>query len=485
MADYQLLTAARNGKTQGKQALTAQKLKAMPGMVYQLVDPKTGLQPDRLSALRKGADLQLLVDGQTVLTLEDFYATPAAGSVAPAYFVDQVCNLHQKPALEQEIDRIAANEAPTTSWKLLDAGTASMRVNEAGNDVVWEQQAYCPAVAQPGWTSAEWLAAGVGLFFLTLPTDNPVPRAPAPSTAPDLTDASDTGASNTDNATSDNTPSFNLGKLPSEAKAVILFIDGQQVAATSSVDANGNTIVTPNVPLSDGTHTVTYQLVDSVGPGPTSPSMSVAVDTSASAPGSVTLPEAADNVIDGGEASNGSPIVSQLPNDAKVGDKIVTHVTPPGGAAAFDLVSVLTADDLAAGSVTQTISASQFKGGGSTYLDGSWATSTTLVDVAGNTSAAVNKSFTLDSQLIIQGSVTAGVVTGGATIYAYDNAGNLLGSAPIGTAQNTAFGQVTWRITKANMGDYRGAILVKVVDSNGNAVNYADEVSAAQKSLNC
>ena len=121
MADYQLLTAARNGKTQGKQALTAQKLKAMPGMVYQLVDPKTGLQPDKLSALRKGADLQLLVDGQTVLTLEDFYATPAAGSVAAAYFVDQVCNLHQKPALEQEIDRIAANEAPTTSWKLLDA----------------------------------------------------------------------------------------------------------------------------------------------------------------------------------------------------------------------------------------------------------------------------------------------------------------------------------------------------------------------------
>jgi hypothetical protein len=78
--------------------------------------------------------------------------------------------------------------------------------------------------------------------------------------------------------------------------------------------------------------------------------------------------------------------------------------------------------------------------------------------------------------LVIKGSVTAGPVSTGVKLYAYDNQGKLLGTADIQS-------DGTFSITVQGRGDYRGSVLLKAVDSNNNAANYLDEVTASQKSI--
>jgi len=78
--------------------------------------------------------------------------------------------------------------------------------------------------------------------------------------------------------------------------------------------------------------------------------------------------------------------------------------------------------------------------------------------------------------LLIKGSVTAGPVSTGVKLYAYDSQGKLLGMADIQS-------DGTFSITVQGRGDYRGTVLLKAVDSNNNAANYLDEVTASQKSI--
>ncbi len=112
----------------------------------------------------------------------------------------------------------------------------------------------------------------------------------------------------------------------------------------------------------------------------------------------------------------------------------------------------------------------------------------TYVNVTANGDAAKNSSAagamdttnpvpaTEIGDLIITGSVAAGPVHSGVTLYAYDTTGLLMGSSTIG-----ADGRYT--ITVPLKGDYRGTVLLKVMDSNAAASNYLDEVTASNKSL--
>lgn len=95
------------------------------------------------------------------------------------------------------------------------------------------------------------------------------------------------------------------------------------------------------------------------------------------------------------------------------------------------------------------------------------------------TKAAAASKVVVDEigDLLITGTVSAGPVFGGVTLQAWSSTGQLLGTTTI-----QADG--SWTISAPQMGNYRGSVLLKVIDANGVSVNYSDEVTAASKSLN-
>ncbi|WP_397392095.1 Ig-like domain-containing protein, partial [Polynucleobacter sp.] len=118
-----------------------------------------------------------------------------------------------------------------------------------------------------------------------------------PTTAPTL--ATKTGSGN--DASSDNTPAINVGQLPLGSTAQLL-VDGAIVAATISVDAEGNTILTPTSPLGDGPHNISYQVVDPAGTSSASPAAVIVVDTLA--PDAPTTAPLVNDPVAGVDASN-------------------------------------------------------------------------------------------------------------------------------------------------------------------------------------
>ena len=86
MPQYKLIRIIEN--SQGEQTLEPGAIvQATPRVVYRLKD-ELGAQPQRLVLWRRGRDLVVVVDGQTVLTLTDFYAPGLDDSSAPRYLLD-------------------------------------------------------------------------------------------------------------------------------------------------------------------------------------------------------------------------------------------------------------------------------------------------------------------------------------------------------------------------------------------------------------
>lgn len=108
--------------------------------------------------------------------------------------------------------------------------------------------------------------------FTTIVIDTVAPDAP--ETAPVFSEI--TGSSQ--NVSNSYTPGFLIGVLP-EGSAGELLVDGLVVNVISSFDFIGNTILTPVNPLSEGTHDVSYRIVDPAGVSPLSPVLSVVIDT--------------------------------------------------------------------------------------------------------------------------------------------------------------------------------------------------------------
>ena len=75
------------------------------------------------------------------------------------------------------------------------------------------------------------------------------------------------------------------------------------------------------------------------------------LDTSAPSAFTVSVPEAADGMVNATEAADGTPIESRLPADAVAGDTLKTVVTRPDGSTLV-LTRVLTAADIAAIGIT-------------------------------------------------------------------------------------------------------------------------------------
>jgi VCBS repeat-containing protein len=118
-------------------------------------------------------------------------------------------------------------------------------------------------------------------------------------------------------------------------------------------------------------------------------------DTTAPGAAVVAIPEASGGV-NATEAADGTALDVALPADAVVGDTLTTVVTRPDGST-FNLVHVLTAADIAAKGVRQSIPEASLKDANGKYIDGTWTTTTTLTDAAKNVSTAATGSFVLDT----------------------------------------------------------------------------------------
>jgi VCBS repeat-containing protein len=113
--------------------------------------------------------------------------------------------------------------------------------------------------------------------------------------------------------------------------------------------------------------------------------------TPPSKPTSFVIPENTNGGVNAKEAEDGSTLEVGLPADALAGDVLKTVITKPDGTKITLDPITLTAAMIAAKTVTQIIPASVLKG------DGQWTTSSTLTDAAGNVSAPIDGTFTLDT----------------------------------------------------------------------------------------
>jgi hypothetical protein len=153
--------------------------------------------------------------------------------------------------------------------------------------------------------------------------------------------------------------------------------------------------ITQTIPSSaltvDGNWSTRTTVTDTAGNVSAPQTGAFVLDTSAPGQPGVALPEAL-NGVNAAEAlsSGGTPLAVTLPGDALVGDTVTTVVTLPDGST-LTLGHVLTAADIAAGSINQVIPSSALT------LDGTWTTSTTVTDLAGNISPARPGSFVLDT----------------------------------------------------------------------------------------
>ena len=111
----------------------------------------------------------------------------------------------------------------------------------------------------------------------------------APTSAPDMTAATDTGVSNTDNFTNNATPTFS-GSC-TDGDTVTILVDGSTIAPTA-VCASSTYTITPGSALSSGSRTIKSTFTNASGTSGQSPALTVTIDTTAAAPG-ITTP--ADN----------------------------------------------------------------------------------------------------------------------------------------------------------------------------------------------
>jgi hypothetical protein len=205
-----------------------------------------------------------------------------------------------------------------------------------------------------------------------------------------MLDASDTGSSKTDNITSVTKPSFKVGVVPAGSTAQ-LWVDGQVVPTTATVDAAGNTVLTPVNALTEGKHALAFNYKNAAGTeSANSPSLDITLDTSA--PTAPATPTAA-------EASNGTI------NASKAADGIVVGVPVAGtGAAAGDTVTValdgtpttyvLKLADITAGVANVTVTKAALDAAG----QGAISVTTFITDMAGNKGAtSAPLALTVDS----------------------------------------------------------------------------------------
>ncbi|MFZ4650640.1 MAG: Ig-like domain-containing protein [Rubrivivax sp.] len=458
------------------------RIEAFPGERYEIRDPATGRAPKVLRAWRVGRDLWIALDTQA----------PADASVARP---DVVIGQYFDPAFVPHPDDtlVGLDEGGATRPYQIQLetlqGAAAHRVLSTLGVVSTELVSFGPEIAAAvpayawGAPLLGLLAAGGGGGGGSSGGGGGGGGGTPILGAPTLSGAELAGGLNRAEAADGTTLTVRLPAGAAVGDVVTTTLtrpDGGTFTLTSTLSAADITageisqaVSASALTQADGAWSVRSALSRGAVAG-TAASLSFTVDTVAPGAPTVSVPEGAGG-LSAAEATDGTTAVVRLPAGAIAGDRLDLSFTPPGGAAVARTVT-LSAADITAGQVSVSLGASDLRPGGAAYADGTWNVRATLTDAAGNGGEAGTTSFTLETRLILQGSVAAGLVTAGATVQVLGSSGELLGTAQVQ-------GDGTWQLPLSGLGGYRGAVIVKVLDANGADANYLDEVSAAGRSL--
>ena len=305
---------------------------------------------------------------------------------------------------------------------------------------------------------------------LSLVIDTMAPDAPS---APVLDSASDSGVLG-DNTTNDDQPAITgSGATPGDI-ATLYDTNGTTVLGTATVVGDGTWSVTPDAPLSEGSHDLSVTMTDAAGnESDPSAALSLVIDTTApDAPAAPTLDSASDSGVQGDNTTNdGQPAITgsgATPSDiVTLYDTDGTTVLGTGIVTGDGTWSVTPDAPLLEGShdlsVTMTDAAGNESGPSSALT---LVVDTTAPDApaapvldSGSDSGTQGDNTTNDTQPAIIGSGA----TPGDTVTLYDTDGTTV----LGTA--TVAGDGTWSVTPdAPLSEGSHSLSVTMTDSAEN-----------------
>jgi hypothetical protein len=197
--------------------------------------------------------------------------------------------------------------------------------------------------------------------------------------------------------------------------------------------------------------------------------------------------DAAGNVSATGKPAGSVTVDATAPAVATItqvaGDGTVTAAEKDAGIAVGGTAEAGSSVSVVWGTVTKTTTALASGAWSVQYAsaevpaDGATKARVTVTDVAGNASAVAEQTVTVDTRILVQGSIVAGplVADHGLTISLFTSAGTLIQSGIAVAADGSFSARVS-----ANKGD---VLIAKVIDS-GTGSDYLDEATGATKDLN-
>jgi VCBS repeat-containing protein len=270
-------------------------IKAVKGARYHLEDPaakKVG--PENIRSKRVGKNLHVMLDGSSEadLIIEGYYDD--------AMLTENNRGLYGRAEDGKLYEYIPEDPTPAgLPINLADGGKPVSQV--LGGGQIGEEFALSGlVVAAAGFNALTAAAAATGAAALAggggggggTSGGAVIPTAPAAAPASYADNVgSKQSTTSTDAKTDDTTPGLNIGQVPTGATPK-LYVDGVYVPAT--YDSVTGTL-TPNTPLSEGAHSITYTLSNSAGESAKSPAMALTIDTTAPTT-TAAVTEITDNV---------------------------------------------------------------------------------------------------------------------------------------------------------------------------------------------
>ena len=212
------------------------KTKAIANEKYIIAD-ETGKPLNKLKFVQKDKNLEIYTDvngkEQQIVTLEDYYAPDMNASVV---------------GLNETSEELAYVYNANDGWSYLELPDTSF--------------GFATPLLVFGIAAAGGSGGNDGNGSNTS-SDTTPPATPATAISNyDDNVGTITNANSTATTTDDTTPGFNVGAIPADASSIVLYVDGVEVAATYNSTTG---TLTPNTPLAEGAHSITYAYEDASG----------------------------------------------------------------------------------------------------------------------------------------------------------------------------------------------------------------------------